>query len=118
MRIQQSSFSDEKIWIEIGERCAEFFDFFGGSVDFESGEIGEFEEFSEQFADVSEVGENAFSADVGFAAEDDVTVEGEIVIQAGRLSGGFLNECRHERGEGFEISFTDFEIRMEADGVG
>ncbi len=118
MRIHQSGFADEKVRIEISERDAEFFDFFGGAVDFETGDIGEFEKFSEEFANVSEVGENTFRTDIGFAAEGDVAVAAEIVIQARRLGGGFLDEGRHQRGKGFEISFTDFEIRMEADGVG
>ena len=116
--MHKSAITDEKVRIEIGERCAEFFDFFGRAVDFESCDIGEFEKFAEEFADVSKVGENAFSADVGFTAKSDVAVAGEIVIQAGRLGGGFLNERRHECGESFEVSFADFEIRMEADGVG
>ncbi len=64
------------------------------------------------------MGENAFSADVGFTAKGDVAVAAEIVIQAGRFGGGFFNERWHKCGEGFEISFTYFEIRMEADGVG
>jgi hypothetical protein len=118
MRIHQSAITDEKVWIEIGERGAEFFDFFSGSVDLESCEIGEFEEFPEEFADISKVGENAFRADVGLTAKSDVAVAGEIIIQTGRLSGSFLDERRHQRGESFEISFADFEIRMKADGVG
>lgn len=118
MRIHQASFTDEKVRIEVGERCAEFLDFLRRAVDFEPDDIGEFEKFSEQFADVSEMSENAFGTDVGFAAKGGVAVAGEIVIQAGRLGGGFFNERWHERGKGFEVTFTDFEIRMEADGVG
>lgn len=118
MRMHQSGFTDEEVRIEIGERRAKFFDFFGGAVDFETGDIGKFEKFPEQFADVSKVGEDAFRSDIGFAAKCHISVAGEIVIQARRLGGGFLNERRHQRGESFEISFADFEIRMKADGVG
>jgi hypothetical protein len=64
------------------------------------------------------VGENTFRADVGLTAESHITVAGEIVIQAARLSGSFLDEGRHQRSESFDISLADFEIRMKADGVG
>ena len=52
-RVHQAGFADVEVWVEIGEGGAEFFDFGGGAADFEAGEIGEFEEFSEQLTDVA-----------------------------------------------------------------
>lgn len=64
------------------------------------------------------MGEDSFGTDVGLAAEGGVAVECEVVVEAGGLGGGFFDEGGYEGGECFEISFTDFEVGMKADGVG
>jgi hypothetical protein len=60
----EAAFPDEEVGVEVGEGFAELVEFFGGAVDFEACEVGEFEEFSEEFADVFEVGEDAGGAEL------------------------------------------------------
>lgn len=113
----EAAFPDEEVGVEVGEGFAELVEFFGGAVDFEACEVGEFEEFSEEFADVFEVGEDAGGADVGFAAGAAVAVAGEVVVEAAGFGGGFFDELGHEGEEGVEVSFADIEVGVEADGL-
>lgn len=107
----------EEIGAEIGEGFAEFGDLFGGAVDFDADELGEGEGFFDAGADVFEVGEEAFGSGVGFAAEDDVSADGEIVVVAGFFVGGASDETGHEFLEGIEFSFVDLEVGIDADGL-
>src|SRR5688500_8289062 len=65
------------------------------------------------------MGQRALGADVGFAAEDLVIVDGKLVVEAMRLFARGLDACREQRFGRIELAGVDLEIRVDAyDGSG
>lgn len=64
------------------------------------------------------MGLHAFGAEVAFAAEDLIAIDGEFVKEAGwfGLSGG--DEFGEQGAGRVHVSSVDFEIRMDGDDVG
>lgn len=106
-----------EIGIELGERLAELIDFFGGAVDLEAEKLGDGESFLDAGTDVFEVTEHSGGPCVGFAAEDNVIADREIVVVAGVLGAGAGYEFLHGLFEGVEFARLNLEVGVNADGL-
>ena len=86
-------------------------------MEFQAQQVGDFQCFVEQVADVGDVGQRGFCADVAFAAENHVVRDGEVVAEAVFFRRGAGDELREQRLECVHLSGVDFEIRVDADDV-
>ena len=82
---------------------------------FDPGEVGECEHLFHQFVDIGEMGEKALGVLVGFAAENLVAIECEVVVQDFDFRSGLFDELPEQRLNGGEFSGVSFEVGMEAD---
>ena len=107
-----------ELWVEIGEGGAELIELGFWAVDLDAVELGDGEGFLDAGADVFEMAEDAGGTDVGLAAEDLVAANGEVVVEAGVLGAGAGYEFLHGFFEGVELTGLDFEVWVDADGLG
>jgi len=73
------------------------------------------ERFSEQRANVVQMGENALGISIAFTAENFVVLDGEPIEKILLLARGFIDESRQRRFERLEFSWMNFEVWMKAD---
>lgn len=79
-------------------------------MDFESGELGNFEHLFEDRSDAFDVGEDAFGVFVAFATVGGVFVEAEAVEHAQRFFFCLGNHLWAECFEVSELAVLDFEV--------
>lgn len=106
-----------EIRVKFGQGLAEFCDFLAGAMHFHPNEFRDSEAFFDAGTDIFEVSQQSGGTGVGFPAEDDVSADGEIVVEAGFFCRGACDEAVHQFLEGLEFSLLDAKIGMNADGV-
>jgi len=84
-------------------------------MDFEPDEVGNFQGFAQEVADVLEMSQSTRGPDIGFPAEDDLITDREIVKENSLLVAGPFNEGGHPGDKLGELSGMRFEVGMDAD---
>ncbi len=106
------------IGVERGVVVAEFIQFPGGAVDFDAQDVDERNEVLEDRVDVGGVEEEGFRPDVGFAAEDRVVVDGEVVVEVVLFLGGSADHLVEQSAGLRHVPGFDFKIGVDADDFG
>ena len=104
--------------VEVGHGFFEFSKLSSGAVQFDSGDFGDGEAFFDGGRDVLDMTKEGVGVIIGFTAEDGVISDAEIVVKAGFFLAGEVNTFSHDAFEFVHFAFLDFEVRMDADGLG
>ena len=104
--------------VEVGHGFFEFSKLSSGVVQFDSGDFGNGEAFFDGGRDVFDMTEEGVGVIIGFTAEDGVISDAEIVVKAGFFLAGEVNTFSHDAFEFVHFTFLDFEVRVDADGLG
>lgn len=104
--------------IQMRERFLEFPKFRGRSVYFDTGEISNLERFFQERVYAFEMREQGLGADVAFAAEHFVAVDGEIIEEIPLLACRLGHEIGQRGLELIELSRMNFEVGMQGDEIG
>ena len=111
-----SALKNEPRWLEIGERCAELVQFCCRTVELQPREIGDFQHRAELRFHIGKMREHGLGIRIGFAAEDHVTIDRELVVMTRGLGFGPGDKHRQKRFRRIELAGVDFEIWVNADG--
>lgn len=106
------------VGIKWGVVVAEFVEFFGGAVDLDADDLDEGDEFLEDRVDVGGVEEQGFGADVGFAAENGVVTDGEVVVEVILFRAGSADHLVEQCAGLGHVAGFDLEVGVDADDFG
>lgn len=73
------------LWIKSTQRSPELGQFGFTPVQFEAEEFGDTQGLFQQFPNVVEMGQGGIAIDIGFAAEHDIVIDGEVVVETARF---------------------------------
>ena len=87
------------------------------AVHFQPNQIGHLQRFREQRADVVQMSEKPFRIRVGFATENLIAVDGELIEKIFLLARRSRDEPRKRLRENLKLPRMNFEIRMQTDEI-
>ena len=97
------------------ERPFQFLELGGRSVDFKADEFRHRQRLRKHRADVVQVLQERFRADVAFAAEHFVAVDRELVEEIAGFILSLLSKLRQDRLQRRQFVRRNFEVRMKTD---
>src|SRR5262245_47452243 len=109
----ESIFQFEVLRLEIGEWSAKFRKLCLRSVQFESNDLADLQQLSQQLADILDVCDSGVRGSIAFAAMRLIAVKAEAVIKTARLGFRLFDELLTQRFEFLNLAAVDFEIRND-----
>jgi hypothetical protein len=106
----ETAFQDEILRIQVSQRASELFEFFGGPMEFQFGQLRQLEEFAKQWTDVLNVSDRCIAISISLSAMWFISAVCEAVVETSRFTLCLLNATLRNLSEVLEFPFGNLEV--------